>query len=405
MTTLRLSSGASQDEVRRHNLSRLLRHVHIAGPTSRAELTARMGLNRSTIGALTGELMAAGLVTERLPDGRSQAGRPSLVVVPETHRAYVVALDIGVEHLVAARVGLGGVVLARRELAHPALPVQDLAGVVQRTSRLIRSLVRSADPCGVFIGVGAAVPGAVRTSDGLVRFGPNLGWVDQPYGEMLTAKLGQDTPVAVGNDANLGALAEARRGVALGRDDVIYLTGEVGIGAGMITRARALTGAGGYAGEAGHMVVNPRGRRCRCGARGCWETEIGEEALLIAADRSGNGGHEGVLEVLAAAANGEPAASRAVRSVGRWVGIGVGNLINLFNPEMVIFGGVLRDIFPAVEHLVRKHLTEIALAAPLENVDLVVPGLGDDSILLGAAELAFTPLLDDPLATLATRST
>ena len=400
---MRAAFGASQDEVRRHNLSRLLRRVHVAGPISRAELTAGMGLNRSTIGALTAELVTAGLVQERLPDGHTRAGRPSLVVVPQSQRAYVVALDVGVDHLVAARVGLGGVMLARRQLSNHDLPVQSLASVVDRASRAIRSLVRSADPRGVCVGVGAAVPGAVRSRDGLVRFGPNLGWVDQPYGAMLTARLGLGIPVAVGNDANLGALAECRRGVAVGRADVIYLAGEVGVGAGVISGGQALTGAGGYAGEAGHMVVNPSGRRCRCGARGCWETEIGEEALLTAAGRPGGGGHAAVLDVLCEAATGHQRAARAVHSVGRWLGLGVGNLINMFNPEMVIFGGVLRHVFPAVEPIVRRHLAEVALAAPREHLDLVVPGLEEDSILLGAAELAFTPLLDDPLATLAAR--
>jgi predicted NBD/HSP70 family sugar kinase len=220
---------------------------------------------------------------------------------------------------------------------------------------------------------------------------------------MLTARLGLDIPVAVGNDANLGALAECRRGVAVSRADIIYLAGEIGVGTGVISRGRALTGAGGYAGEAGHMVVNPRGRRCRCGARGCWETEIGEEALLTAAGRPGGGGHAAVLDVLCAAANGHRAEARAVRSVGGWLGLGVGNLVNLFDPEMVIFGGVLRHVFPAVEPIVRRHLAAVALAAPREHLDLVVPGLGEDSVLLGAAELAFTPLLDDPLATLAAR--
>ena len=361
-----------------------------------------MGLNRSTIGALTGELVATGLVQERLPDGHTRAGRPSLIVVPESERAYVVALDVGVDHLVAARVGLGGVVLARRQLSNQDLPVQSLAAVVDRTSRLVRSLVRSA-PSGVFIGVGAAVPGAVRSRDGLVRFGPNLGWGDQPYGAMLIACLGLDIPIAVGNDANLGALAVCRRGVAVGRADVIYLAGEVGVGTGVISRGQALTGTGGYAGEAGHMVVNPRGRRCRCGGRGCWETEIDEEALLTAAGRPRGGGHAAVLDVLCAAANGERAEARALHSVGRWLGLGVGNLVNLFDPEMVVFGGTLRHVFAAAEPIVRRHLAGVALAAPREHLDLVVPRLGEDSILLGAAELAFTPLLDDPLATLAAR--
>jgi predicted NBD/HSP70 family sugar kinase len=242
------------------------------------------------------------------------------------------------------------------------------------------------------VGVGAGVSGVVRHVDGLVRFAPNLGWVDVPFGRLLVDRLGIDAPVVVGNDADLGALAEHARGRAEGARNLIYLSGEVGVGGGIVLDGRPMSGAGGYGGEVGHMVVNPKGSRCRCGARGCWETEVGEDALLTAAGRP----DATVEEVLARAADGDRTARTAVRHVGRWLGVGVANLVNLFNPEVVVFGGVLRQLFPATEELVRARLRS-ALTAPREQVRLVLPGLGADSILLGAAESAFAPLLDDPL--------
>ena len=150
------------------------------------------------------------------------------------------------------------------------------------------------------VGVGVAVPGMVRQPDGQVRFAPNLGWEDVPLGAELADALG--LPVAVGNDADLGILAEHVRGAAAGVDDVVYLSGHAGIGAGVFTAGRPLVGHGGYAGEVGHIVVNPGGRTCRCGSRGCWETESGEERLFELAGRPAGGGIEGVREIVAAAA-------------------------------------------------------------------------------------------------------
>lgn len=194
-------------------------------------------------------------------------------------------------------------------------------------------------------------------------------------------------------------LGEHVRGVAAGGSDVVYLTGEVGVGAGVVINGQPLLGFGGYGGELGHMVINPAGRLCRCGARGCWETEIGERAILEAAGHP-DSPRETVAEVVSAAEAGDPRAVEAVRTVGEWLALGVGNLINVFNPEVVVFGGLLRDLFPAVERRLRDQLRATGLVAPREQVRLVLPGLGADSTVMGAAELAFRGLLDDPLALL-----
>lgn len=388
-------AGATQDELRRHNLSTLLRHVHMHGPTSRATLTTRMQLNRSTIGALTADLAAAGLVREELPAGRSGAGRPSLVVCPRPERVYVLAFDIGVDFLVATRVGIGGVVLDRRDLYRPRGDY-GLDDVVGHLARFTEQMLSHASHESACVGIGAAIAGVVRSSDGLVRFAPNLGWVDAPLGDTLRRVLGLTDHVVVGNDADLGVLAEHTRGAAAGSSDAIYLTGEVGVGGGIIAGGQPLVGHGGYGGELGHMVVNPAGRLCRCGARGCWETEIGEKAILEAAGHP-DSPRATVAEVVAAVGAGDARAVAAIRHVGDWLAVGIGNLVNVFNPEVVIFGGLLREIFPVVEEQLRGHLAASGLAAPREQVSLLLPGLGGDSTVMGAAELAFHALLDDPL--------
>jgi predicted NBD/HSP70 family sugar kinase len=157
-----------------------------------------------------------------------------------------------------------------------------------------------------------------------------------------------------------------------------------------------MTGVAGYAGEIGHLPVNPAGRRCRCGSVGCWETEIGEEALLRRAGRSTDGGARAVEDVVAAAAGGEAPARAAVREVGRWLGRGVAGLVNVFNPRVVVLGGFYTRLYPHISAAIEAELDRGALAAPRANVRVAPAAFGMDAPLLGAAELAFEPFLARP---------
>jgi predicted NBD/HSP70 family sugar kinase len=241
-----------------------------------------------------------------------------------------------------------------------------------------------------------AVPGAVRTRDGSVRFAPNLGWIEEPLTEMLAQRLG--LPVATGNDANLGALAERLRGVAVGHNDVAYLSGSVGIGGGFLVGGVPLTGASGYAGEVGHLLVDSDGPRCRCGNSGCWEMKVGENELLRHAGRLPGGGPDGVAEVIVAAAAGEQRAAEALDDVADWIGVGLRAVINLFNPEIIVLGGSLAQVWRAREERVNAVLDRWTLMSPRSEVIISDAQLGADSPLVGAAELAFEPLLANPTA-------
>lgn len=390
------------EEIRRHNLGRLLRHVHLDGSVSRVMLAERMGVNRSTVMALTGELTAAGLVHEEMPADTGRAGRPSLVVRPTAARAYVLAFDVAVDRLVAARVGLGGVILDRRQAPRPRAGA-DLNRVVKVLAGFGRRLHGAAPPGSVCVGVGASYCGMIRPGDGMVRYGPDMGWVDQAFGAELGRRLGLGLPVSVGNEAHLGAQAEQQRGAGVGFQNLIYLHGDVGVGGGIIVGGKLLDGEGGYGCELGHMVVNPyQGRSCGCGSHGCLEAEVGERALLDAAGRpAGLIGRDALRDVVTDADRGNPVARDALYRVGDWLGIGVANLINLFNPGIVIFGGMLRDVYPGVAEPVRARIAANVLPVAKERVRLGTSVLGDDATLVGAAELGFSALLADPLGALA----
>jgi predicted NBD/HSP70 family sugar kinase len=382
--------------VRRSNRSAVLSHVHVAGPTSRAELTAKLALNRSTIGDLTAELVSLGLVTEEQPEegaGRParRTGRPSLVVRPRSDvTALAVALEV--DRIAVALVGLGGVLLRRSSRRHR--PGQhDVHHVVDAVTRQVEELL---EPGGYTrcVGVGVSVPGVVRRTDALVRIAPNLGWVDEPFSELLASALGMG--VVADNDATLGVAAEHLRGAAVGVEDVAYVRSDVGIGGGVISGGQLLHGAQGGTGEVGHLLVDSAGLKCRCGATGCWETKVGVDRLLTSAGRLPGGGAHAVEEVLEAAAAGDRRCAKAVDEVAYWTGIGLANVVTAFDPRVIVVAGVLDQVWRARPDVVRDGIGHASRIAMLDNVEVRSAGLGEDSPLIGAAELALAPLLANP---------
>jgi len=386
-------TGVSTDELRRANLRAILQTVHTRGPTTRAVLTRQLGLNRSTIGALTGELQSLGLVSEETSAVGGRSGRPSHLVVPREDNV-VVAVDVGVDRIAVALVGLGGEVLDRRDRGHQR-GEHDVSHVVEAVAQMVEETLAVTGQQTRCLGVGVAVPGAVRAVDGLVRFAPNLGWVEVPFTDLLAERL--DRPVATGNDADLGVLAEHGRGAAVGFTEVAYLSASVGIGGGFLVGGRPLAGARGYAGEVGHMQVDTEGPVCRCGAVGCWETKVGENVLLRHAGRLPGGGPLAVAEVIDAARGGEVRAADAVAEVADWCGVGLRAIANLFDPEIVVLGGSLAQVWRAAEDKVREAMSRSTMM-PRDDVVVRAAQLGGDSPLIGAAELAFMPVLDHPQA-------
>jgi predicted NBD/HSP70 family sugar kinase len=394
--------GHRSETVRRANLSTIVRELHGSGTLSRSELVGRTGLTRSAIRGLIGELVAGRLATEGPATLDGTPGRPSPLVRPDPNGAVVLALEIAVDSLAAATVGLGGEVvdLVRVDLPRGRSSVVDIAAELAELAVSVSDRLPAPD---AMVGVGVAVVGVVRRSDGMVSTAPNLGWRDEPLGVHLAAALGWDVPIAFANDADLAALAEHRRGVARGIDDLVLVWGSVGVGGGLVVDGEPLTGVAGYSGEVGHIPVNPDGRPCRCGSLGCWETEVGTSALLRRAGRPPEGGNDAVDAVLAAAEAGDPVALAAFAETGRWLGIGLAGIINILNPELVVLGGRLTASYPFVRSTLEAELDRRVLRASRRIVRVVTTSLGADAPLLGAAELAFEPLLADPAAWLRPR--
>lgn len=386
---------SSVEGVRRANLEAVLRNVHLNGPMTRAELAAVLGLNRSTIRGLTAALADHDLVAESAAGASrgARGGRPSHLVTPRSDNT-VAAIDIGTGSMRVALVGLGGSVLGTRST--PLRPEdRAIENVADLAAQFVKDLLVTLRPTRL-LGVAASVPGAVRRRDGLVLFAPNLGWHGEPLATLLTARLGIDA--LVGNDASLAMLAEHLRGAAVGYEHAVYVSAHVGLGGGVLVHGEVLQGADGYAGEIGHLQVDVTGPPCRCGAVGCWEMKVDERALLTRAGRPETGGSELVDEVIAAANAGERQAQDAVAETARWMAVGLRMLINLYNPQAIVLGGTLAQVWNGARDLVEDALRCHRPLAPLEDVAIMPGRLSADSSLVGAAELIFSRAARDPLA-------
>lgn len=383
------TAGTRPDEVRRHNRAALLRRLHVEGPCTRADLAVELGLNRSTIKTLVDGLAEDGVVAERVPARRSGAGRPSLLVLPQPQAAVVLAVDIRVEQVAVALVGIGGQIMSRSSWSlRPSIrsPREVFTKIVDSSQLLI------ADLAVPVVAAGVSLPGVVRRADGLVHEAPNLHWTDVPLGEWLSRAL--HLPVHVGNDAELGALAEHLRGAARNAADVVYVAADVGIGGGVISSGVSLRGSGGYVGEIGHMVVRHDGRQCYCGCRGCWETEVGERALSRALGMPEEAPRGAIVAELRTLAGHPDQVLDLLGDFAEWLAVGLCNVVNLVCPQLVVLG----DLFTAlpdslVDHVGRLVRERSLVSRALGGTLVVTSSLGSDAKLLGAAELAFEPVL------------
>ncbi|MBO1754858.1 ROK family transcriptional regulator [Allobranchiibius sp. CTAmp26] len=388
---------SGHQSIRSQNLCIVLSEIHRHGRLSRAELTHNTGFNRSTIKVLVAQLEEMGLVSEYAPAARGTAGRPSPIVGPRTDGPYAVAVDVAVSHLTVAAVALGGRVLARHsiDLADLVAPQEIVAEVVAG----VRVLADSIPGQSWLIGVGVSVPGTVRRHDSRILTAPNLHWADVDLIAMLGAAFGADIPIYLGNDANLGVVAEHLRGVARDVDDVAYLIARVGVGAGFLVDGGPLLGAHGLAGEIGHIVVQPGGPLCYCGNQGCFEQVVGERALFARAGRSGPTPAAGIEDVMRDADGGNVFAQTAIDDVCQWLAVGLASISHLVNPQLIVIGGSLSLLLNERQERLQLSLDALMARAPGEPARVCIGALGEDAPLLGAAELVFAGLLSDPLET------
>ncbi|WP_214468544.1 ROK family transcriptional regulator [Microbacterium flavescens] len=390
---MRVSEPSSAAEgVRQRNLARLLRLVHLEGPLSRAVLTEKTGLNRSTIADLVAELVRVRLVEERAPDPSRRVGRPSPVVAVAPG-VLAIAANPEVDALTIAAVGLDREVALREriDLDHLLTPEETATILAERLDAWRDGALADAR----IVGIGLAVPGLVRAADGLVRNAPHLHWIDAPVRDLVAEATG--LPTVVGNDASLGALAEHLYGAARGIDDVVYLNGGAsGIGGGLIVHGMPVAGAGGYAGEFGQNRPGIATESDRRADGGVLEDEVSRSLLLEAVGLSA--ADEPTLAD-ALARSDDPAVTAELARQRGILSTALANAINVLNPSVVVLGGFLATLADHDLDGLTTAVGALAMPATMEDLEVRVASLAEDRLLIGAAEAAFERLLADPAGT------
>lgn len=378
---------ASTERLRRQNAALVLRSLRQLGPATRAELAQRTALAKATVGVIVAGLEEAGAVTESSAESEVRSGargRPGRPVALRGEPWVGLGLELNVDYVAAVVLDLAGQVRLTE-----TRPVALDGGVDEAAlTGLARDVTARCRAAGqVLVGATVAVPALVRGDDRTVAWAPNLGVEGPGLADGVEALVG--APVRVLNDANCAAYAESHHGAAVGAEHALYLTGTVGIGAGIVDRGELVRGAAGFAGEVGHMPIGDSAARCGCGRQGCWEASIGLHAVLAAV---GMPELDTPLETASAVAERaalDPVVRAVLTRVGEDVGLGLAMLAGVLDPEVVVLGGYFVPLGELVLAPARATLDRRLASAAQVRPELRLSTLGIQAAALGAAEQAF----------------
>ena len=387
-------SGATNQNLRAHNLSLALRHI-LANPgaINRAGIAAQTGISRATMSRLVDELIATGLVEEsddKLPTGGR--GRPTSVLSPASGTVIALGLQVNISVLGAYLVDLSGNVLARETLEGD-FSGSDPQATLRKLARMGRRVLREGREEGTtFLGSALALPGLV-SGDTLVT-APNLGWKNIPF-EELTHPLHDLHVTLIANEADLAAFAVAhpRPGVPEGPASFIYVSGEVGIGGGLVINHQPLSGAHGWSGEIGHICVEPQGNVCSCGARGCLETIAGLKALCRAAGLEDESGARELTQLAGHSAKAQDALANAGHALGQ----ALAGVVNTVDISQVYLGGLVAETALYLLPTLHEELETRVLQAPWYAPAIDILPSSEDLSLRGGAFQILEKILDDPI--------
>lgn len=372
------SRGVRHDSMRARNLAVVLDAIHRTGPHTRAALAEMTGLTKTTVSSLVADLLEAGAVTESGAVRGGERGRPGVAVSLSGHRVATLGLEINIDYLAACVVDLTRTVRLRG--TRPAdNRNSNPADILQRLRDLVKETTAEAEESGLrIIGAALAVPGTVE--GGVLRSAPHLGWRDVRVADLI------DLPFAIDNEANLAALGELWFGSRA--SDFLYVSGEIGIGAGLVVGGTVFRGTFGLAGELGHVVVVPDGPACRCGGRGCLEVYAGQDALL--------GPLDSVAALVERLESGDRRAVEACARAGHALGVALTSAVHLLDPGRIVLGGIFAPLFPWLEGPVAEGLGARLGQMRGTPPALVVSGIGADAAVLGAAGLIIQRIIADP---------
>lgn len=393
----RSSLGQNRENLRQHNLSVILRLLHVSGLVPRSHLTGVTGLNRSTISDLIGELTDLGLTEENEALSAGSVGRPSLTV---TVSKNVVAFAVNIEReaITVGVVNFNGRVLKR--VRRPFGEALEPKAAAKVAAEIITELRADLADEVLIAGIGVAVPGQVRVQDGVVREAAHLGWTEVPLATILTQVTG--LPVRVDNNATNACIAERLFGASRGSSNSVFLySSSGGIGGGVIANDQLLRGVSGYASELGHIQISSSKTEDFFGIPGTLEALVRRDDLLYAFHRD-SATDEDLDDLILhnASTRVTKVIAQQVEALGRALGV----LATVFNPETIVLSGFLGSIFKSNPDRLLNMVRENSIKPVTEALVVKVNELGSSAVLIGGAELAFQAVLESPAGVALTRN-
>ena len=392
---------ANRQLIRAINRSTVLNIVKGEGPISRTKIVRRSGLSPATVSEITGDLIAEGLIYEKAA-GDSTGGRPPILLALTHDAAYVVGLKLAERHISAALTDIEATIHCTL-----TVPVTGMTAVEQAvaalTSAIEEVIAEASVPMERVVGAGIGLAGVIDAERGLCRFSPILGWRDVPLRELVEERTG--IPVYVDNDVNTLAMAERWFGAGQDVDDFLVVTVGRGVGLGIVVNGQFYRGTRGGGGEFGHTVMDPDGPVCGCGKRGCLEAYVADPALVRAAQEaavqgrlsSGDPDELTVERITELARAGDETLEEVFARAGRMLGVGIANLINIFNPALIIITGEGVRAGDLLFEPMRETILRCVFDGLVEDTEVVVQEWGDEAWAWGAASLVLQEIYRSPI--------
>jgi N-acetylglucosamine repressor len=383
--------------IRALNRSSVLNTIKSAGPVARTDIARITGLSPATVTAITSELIEDNLVFEKAA-GDSSGGRRPILLALNPRGGYVVGIKLTEHQAIGALTDLEATIITRKTQPWEGATPQE---AVQVMSRLVHALAAEK---GInkkqLLGIGVGLAGIVDAERGILRSTPFFKWNDLPLRDLLQARL--KLPVYIDNDVNTFTLAEKWFGSGQGIDHFITITIGRGVGMGIVVNGQLYRGVGGGAGEFGHTVINPQGPLCSCGKHGCLEAYIGDQALVQSAGEAAQRGDlvvaiQDAQSLVDLAASGDPTARLILAQAGEKLGIALANLINLFNPELIVIGGEGTRAGEWIFQPMRQAIQQNTIPGLVKETTVRVEPWGDAAWARGAASLVLGELFQSPV--------
>ncbi|NYE09406.1 glucokinase-like ROK family protein [Bacillus niacini] len=377
----------NQHIVKKNNKALVLQLIMEKDPISRADIAQVSGLHKATVSSLVNELLEEELIFESGP-GESSGGRRPVILHFNKAAGYAVGIDIGVNYVLCVLTDLKGNILIEKNQLVNRTPYPTILGIVQN---MVQSLIDEmpSSRYGI-VGIGVGVPGIVN-KEGCVLLAPNLGWTNIQL-KMDLENLFQ-VPVIIENEANAGAFGEQQFGAGQDYQNIIYISAGIGIGVGIILNKELYQGKNGFSGEMGHMIIDINGKPCSCGSRGCWEAYASENALLEMANT------DSLESMIALAEDRNQTSHKLLGEIGTYLGYGINNIINTFNPDQVIIGNRLALAKQWIEEPIRTTIQNHTLAHHQKEMRIDFSKLGKYSTALGVSAFVVERFIKEEVKT------